>query len=117
MVLPESTADVQATVKIMTKDQCPFGIKAGGHSAWKGSNGIANGITVDFGYMNTTSYNSDTGIASIQPGARWGSVYEFVDPYNVTLVGARTSVVGVGGFTTGGGVSVFYILGRRASTG
>jgi FAD/FMN-containing dehydrogenase len=116
MVLPESTADVQATVKILTKDQCPFGIKAGGHSAWKGSNSIANGVTVDFGYMNTTSYNPDTGIASIQPGARWGSVYEFVDPYNVTVVGARTSVVGVGGFTTGGGVSVVYTL-HTGSTG
>ena len=117
MVLPESTADVQATVKIMTKDQCPFGIKAGGHSAWKGSNGIANGVTVDFGYMNTTSYNPDTGIASIQPGARWGSVYEFVDPYNVTVVGARTSVVGVGGFTTGGGVNMFFYILRTESTG
>jgi hypothetical protein len=100
---------VQATVKILTKDQCPFGIKAGGHSAWKGSNGIANGVTVDFAYLNKTSYNPNTGIVSIQPGARWGSVYEYVDPYNVTLVGARTSVVGVGGFTTGAGVRVFYI--------
>jgi hypothetical protein len=106
MVLPESTADVQAVVKVLTKEQCPFGIKAGGHSAWKGSNGIAEGVTVDFGYMNATSYNPDTGIVSIQPGARWGSVYELLNQYNVTVVGARTSVVGVGGFTTGGGVSV-----------
>ncbi|RFU35316.1 hypothetical protein B7463_g1023, partial [Scytalidium lignicola] len=105
MVLPVSTVDVQATVKILTKEQCPFGIRAGGHSAWKGSNGIADGVTVDFSYMNTTSYNPDTGIVSIQPGARWGSVYEFIDPYNVTVVGGRTSVVGVGGFTTGGGYS------------
>ncbi|KAH8800465.1 FAD-binding, type 2 [Xylogone sp. PMI_703] len=105
MVLPESTADVQATVKILVKEQCPFGIKAGGHSAWEGSSGIAEGVTVDFEYMNTTSYDSATGIVSIQPGARWGSVYELLDPYNVTVVGARTSVVGVGGFTTGGGYS------------
>jgi FAD/FMN-containing dehydrogenase len=106
MVVPESTVDVQATVKILTKEQCPFGIKAGGHSAWKGSNGIADGVTVDLGYMNSTSYNPDSGIVSIQPGARWGSVYEALDQYNVTVVGARTSVVGVGGFTTGGGVNV-----------
>jgi hypothetical protein len=32
-----------------------------------------------------------------------------LNQYNVTVVGARTSVVGVGGFTTGGGVSVFWI--------
>ncbi|KFZ00989.1 hypothetical protein V501_10304 [Pseudogymnoascus sp. VKM F-4519 (FW-2642)] len=103
MVMPESTKDVQTTVKILTKNQCPFGIKAGGHSAFKGSSGIAEGVTVDFGHMNSTSYNPDTGIVSIQPGARWGSVYEFLNPYNVAAVGARTSVVGVGGFTTGGG--------------
>ncbi|KFY25434.1 hypothetical protein V493_04664 [Pseudogymnoascus sp. VKM F-4281 (FW-2241)] len=103
MVMPESTKDVQATIKILTKNECPFGIKAGAHSAWKGSNGIAQGVTVDFGHMNSTTYNPDTGIVSIQPGARWGSVYETLNPYDVALVGARTSVVGVGGFTTGSG--------------
>jgi FAD/FMN-containing dehydrogenase len=107
MVLPESTADVQTAVKILSKDQCPFGIRAGGHSAWNGSSGIANGVTVDFSYMNSTTYNSNTGIVSIQPGARWGSVYDALNQYNVTVVGARTSVVGVGGFTTGGGVMIF----------
>lgn len=117
MVMPQSTEDVQATVKILTKNQCPFGIKAGAHSAWKGSNGIAEGVTVDFGNMNSTSYNPDTGIVSIQPGARWGSVYESLNPYNVSVVGARASVVGVGGFTTGAGVCILYTIGRRASTG
>lgn len=116
MVMPESTQDVQATVKILTKNQCPFGIKAGAHSAFKGSNGIAEGVTVDFGHMNSTSYNPDTGIVSIQPGAKWGSVYEALNPYNVAVVGARASVVGVGGFTTGSGVRILYTSGRRAST-
>lgn len=54
--------------------------------------------------MNSTSYDEDEQVVSIQPGARWGSVYEHLNQYNVTVVGARTSVVGVGGFTTGGGV-------------
>ncbi|KFY26447.1 hypothetical protein V491_01305 [Pseudogymnoascus sp. VKM F-3775] len=108
MVMPESTRDVQATVKILTKNQCPFGIKAGAHSAFKGSNGIAEGVTVDFGHMNSTSYNPDTGIVSIQPGAKWGSVYESLNPYNVAVVGARASVVGVGGFTTGSGLTTLW---------
>ena len=116
MVMPESTKDVQTTVKILTKNQCPFGIKAGAHSAWKGSNGIADGITVDFGHMNSTSFNPNTGIVSIQPGAKWGSVYETLNPYNVSVVGARASVVGVGGFATGSGVRILYTMGRRAST-
>lgn len=49
MVLPRSTSDVQALAEIISKYSCPFGIKAGAHSAWKGSNGIENGVTVDLG--------------------------------------------------------------------
>ncbi len=52
MVLPESTHDVQAVARIISKHGCSFGIKAGAHSAWKGSNGVEQGITVDFGMLN-----------------------------------------------------------------
>ncbi|OAA53694.1 FAD-binding, type 2 [Cordyceps fumosorosea ARSEF 2679] len=105
VVLPESTADVQAVARTITRRQCPFGVRAGGHSAWKGSNGVKDGITVDFSHMNATTFDPERRIAAIQPGARWGSVYETLHPHNVTVVGARTSVVGVGGFTTGSGYS------------
>ncbi len=57
------------------------------------------------GYMNTTTYDQETKLASIQPGSDWGRVYETLNDYGVTTVGGRASVVGVGGFTTGGGVS------------
>ncbi|KAM3480575.1 hypothetical protein MY8738_004880 [Beauveria namnaoensis] len=103
MVLPASTADVQAIARTINRRQCPFGIRAGGHSTWKGSNGVKNGVTVDLSHMNTTTYDEVKGIASTQPGARWGTVYEALNPHNVSVVGARTSVVGVGGFTTGAG--------------
>ncbi|KAI5460205.1 hypothetical protein BGZ63DRAFT_415561 [Mariannaea sp. PMI_226] len=103
IVRPESTADVSQFAKIINQKQCPFGIRSGGHSAFKDSNGIQNGVTVDFSYMNTTTYNPTTKIASIQPGSRWGAVYEALQPYGVTAAGGRASVVGVGGFTTGAG--------------
>lgn len=54
--------------------------------------------------MNTTTYDSKKQIASIQPGSDWGRVYEALNEYGVAAVGGRASVVGVGGFTTGGGV-------------
>ncbi|KAF6830031.1 FAD binding domain-containing protein [Colletotrichum musicola] len=105
MVLPTSTEDVSRIAKIVSRHQCPFGIRSGAHSAWKGSNGVEDGITVDFGHLNTTTYDEKTGIASIQPGADWESVFSSLDPHGVTAVGGRASVVGVGGFTTGGGYS------------
>ncbi|KAK7738854.1 hypothetical protein SLS63_002191 [Diaporthe eres] len=106
MVLPENTLDVSRIAKIISKHQCPFGIRSGAHSAFKGSNGAKDGITVDFGYMNTTTYNNVTNIASIGPGSTWERVYTTLrDGWNVTTVGGRASAVGVGGFTTGGGYS------------
>ncbi|KAF7502813.1 hypothetical protein GJ744_005026 [Endocarpon pusillum] len=107
MVLPESTEDVSSVARTIFQEECPFGIRSGAHSAFKGANGIKEGITIDFGYMNTTTYSQETKIASIQPGSRWGQVYETLDEYGVAAVGARADVVGVGGFTTGGGYS-FY---------
>lgn len=57
--------------------------------------------------MNTTTYNENNSIASIQPGSNWEMVYTSLDEYNVTVAGGRADVVGVGGFITGGGYT-FY---------
>jgi hypothetical protein len=57
------------------------------------------------GWFNTTSYNADTNIASVGPGAHWGSVYDTLTPYGVTVTGGRAAYVGVGGFLLGGGNS------------
>lgn len=57
------------------------------------------------GYLNTTVYDEVNGLAKIQPGSDWERVFDALDPYDVSSVGGRASVVGVGGFITGGGVS------------
>lgn len=66
--------------------------------------GLSN-IIFSLGYMNKTTYDIKTKTAKIQPGSDWGHVYEALNPYGVVAVGGRASIVGVGGFTTGGGVS------------
>lgn len=48
MVMPEKTEDVSRIAKILFHNQCPFGIRSGGHSTFKKSNAIDEGITVDF---------------------------------------------------------------------
>ncbi|PCD39183.1 hypothetical protein FGRA07_00454 [Fusarium graminearum] len=105
MVMPRTTEDVSAIMKVITDNQCPFGMSSGKHSAYQNSNAVEDGITVDFGYMNQTWYDTKTKIARIQPGSNWGHVYEALEPYGVTAVGGRASPVGVGGFITGGGYS------------
>jgi FAD/FMN-containing dehydrogenase len=80
-------------------------IKSGGHHL-PGVSSIANGVTIDLAMMNSSSYNPQTGLASIQPGARWGDVYyNLLRTANVTVMGGRDGGVGVGGFLLGGGIS------------
>ncbi|KXH63659.1 FAD binding domain-containing protein [Colletotrichum nymphaeae SA-01] len=122
MVLPQTAEDVARTIQIISARRCPFGMRSGAHSAFSGSNGLEGGITVDLGYMNSTEYDPSTGIASVLPGSNWGNVYSALDPFGVTAVGGRASVVGVGGFTTGGGVCVLCpsackTVADRAKTG
>lgn len=49
MVLPKNTLDVSRIAKFISEHQCPFGIRSGAHSAFKGANGVKDGVTVDFG--------------------------------------------------------------------
>jgi FAD/FMN-containing dehydrogenase len=55
--------------------------------------------------MNSTAYDERKEVASIQPGATWGTAFEALAAYGVVPVGGRATPVGVGGFTTGGGYS------------
>ncbi|KAI1081229.1 hypothetical protein F5B20DRAFT_537390, partial [Whalleya microplaca] len=108
IVQPHSTEEVSKILQtLLSVPGSAIGIRSGGHTAWPGSNFIADGVTIDLGKMNSTTYNSETGVASLQPGATWGSVYEELEKHGVTAVGGRAAQVGVGGFLTGGGNSFF----------
>ncbi|KAK1660065.1 hypothetical protein BDP55DRAFT_636380 [Colletotrichum godetiae] len=58
--------------------------------------------------MNATTYkncSNEKVTASIQPGARWGSVCKEFEKYGQYVIGGREGNVGVGGLTLGGGAS------------
>lgn len=105
MVLPQTTDDVSTVITTITEGQCPFGIRGGGHGTHALSNSLEEGVTIDMGLFNAITYNSETKIASIGPGAHWGSVYDTLTPHGVTVPGGRAGSVGVGGFLMGGGNS------------
>lgn len=49
MVLPRTPEDVSKIMKVITKNQCKFGVRGGGHGNFALSNSIEDGITIDFG--------------------------------------------------------------------
>lgn len=87
--------------------QCHFAVRSGGHTTWAGAAGIENGVTVDLGFMNSTTYYAENSTAAVQPGARWKSVYSTLDKFGVAVAGGRAGNVGVAGLILGGGNS-FY---------
>ncbi|KAK8044186.1 hypothetical protein PG993_004210 [Apiospora rasikravindrae] len=105
MVMPSTAEEASEVVMVLAKNECPFGIRGGGHGADAYSNGIDKGVTIDFGLMNATTYDADRKIASIQPGTHWQPVYETLSPFGVTVTGGRAGTVGASGFITGGGNS------------
>ena len=49
MVLPSTAEDASEFIKIIVADDCPFGIRSGGHGIFPLSSSVKNGITIDFG--------------------------------------------------------------------
>jgi FAD/FMN-containing dehydrogenase len=56
--------------------------------------------------MTDVTYDAQSNLASIQPGSRWGGVYEKLLKHSVRVTGGRDGNV-VGGFLTGGGNSYY----------
>lgn len=103
MVLPLTAEDTSDVMNAIVANQCPFGIRGGGHGVFAGTSSVDEGVTIDFGYMNHTTYDPATKLASVRPGGTWNEVYRTLAPYGVTATGGRSSQVGVGGFLLGGG--------------
>ncbi|EEA23203.1 hypothetical protein TMatcc_002060 [Talaromyces marneffei ATCC 18224] len=111
---PQSAEDVSKIVHTLTtavntnaSNSCPFAIRSGGHTSYAGSANVQDGVTIDMRGVDGVQLNSDKSVVSVGAGASWGSVYEYLDPYNLSVAGARDSTVGVGGLITGGGISYF----------
>ncbi|KAF2477208.1 FAD-binding domain-containing protein [Lindgomyces ingoldianus] len=107
VIRPETSTQVSQALKIVTFLRTPFAIRSGGHSPNPGWAGLQDGVLIDLTKLNKLSISKDYHTVSVGPGARWGEVYQYLDPYNVTVIGGRVPQVGVGGLMLGGGISYF----------
>ncbi|PIG85287.1 oxidoreductase FAD-binding protein [Aspergillus arachidicola] len=109
IVSPTTAKDVSTAIKTInsTPETPNFAIRSGGHAPFTGASNIANGITLDLRGLNSITVSSDRTTSSIGVGATWGEVYSHLDPLGLSVAGGRAAQVGVGGLTTGGGISYF----------
>lgn len=75
VAVPTTVAQVQAAVSCGVSLGITISPKSGGHSyASHGIGGEDGHLMVDMKYFNTVNLDTDTGIATIGPGARLGNV-------------------------------------------
>lgn len=105
---PLASQDVSRAVSIIAATAgCNFAIKGQGHSPTAGFANIEGGVTIDMTGLNKTVLSSDRSVVAVGAGASWLQVYQYLDPFNVSVAGGRNGLVGVGGLTIGGGISHF----------
>ncbi|KAL4887813.1 hypothetical protein BDV59DRAFT_189845 [Aspergillus ambiguus] len=107
---PGKASDVSVLVLLSRLTQCPFAAKSGGHAAFAGASSSPGGITVWLKDINAVTLNSDKSIASVGPGNTWTDVYSALESHGLAVIGGRVSEIGVGGLTTGGGISYYSNL-------
>ncbi|KAF1924723.1 FAD binding domain-containing protein [Didymella exigua CBS 183.55] len=104
---PTKALDVSTMVLVSRLTKCPFAAKSGGHASFAGASNIEGGITVTFQNMKGVTFSKTKKTVDVQPGNVWKDVYTSLQSDNVAVVGGRVASVGVGGLTTGGGISFF----------
>ncbi|KAL0943033.1 uncharacterized protein CTRU02_200919 [Colletotrichum truncatum] len=107
---PSKPSHVSVVVLLSRLTQCPFAAKSGGHAAMAGASNVEDGITISLTNMKEISLSADKKVVSVQPGNVWGDVFAELAKFDVSVIGGRLSNIGVGGLTTGGGISFFSNL-------
>ncbi|KAG2359547.1 FAD-binding domain-containing protein [Suillus spraguei] len=101
---PANAQDVGIALQLLAKDQTPFAVKGGGHSANSGFSSTP-GVQIAMTQFSEVVYDESAQTATIGMGLVWKDVYSALEQYNVIVVGGKSSSVGVGGFVLGGGYS------------
>ncbi|KAL3489169.1 hypothetical protein BJX62DRAFT_239392 [Aspergillus germanicus] len=108
IVQPRNTKEVAKAVRaLVDAPDVRVAVRSGGHMSWAGASNIVDGVTIDLGLMEGTSYNPETQITSLLPGGTWAKVYTELEKYGRMVAGGREGTVGIGGLLIGGG-KTFY---------
>ncbi|KAF2827528.1 FAD binding domain-containing protein [Ophiobolus disseminans] len=111
IVQPRDHGEVALAVAALTSTSkfkpCKFAIRSGGHGTYAGASNIDAGVVLDLKNLNTVKYDARNNLVDVGPGATWNDVYTTLEPLGIMIAGGRSSLVGVGGLTLGGGISYF----------
>ncbi|KAK6361731.1 hypothetical protein TWF730_005445 [Orbilia blumenaviensis] len=107
IISPANAQDVSKAILVLRALQTKFSIRSGGHMANPGfSNAGPDAVLISLTNLTKLSLSADKSITTIGVGNRWGTVYNYLQPYNLTVIGGRIGTVG-SALTLGGGLNYF----------
>lgn len=104
---PTCAEELAEGLKILTATNTRFAVRGGGHMPVPGAASIDDGVLISIEKLTTKQLSKDKKLAKLGPGLRWGSVYDWISPYNLGVLGGRYGPVGVPGLLLGGGINFF----------
>ncbi|WP_162606416.1 FAD-binding oxidoreductase [Jiangella asiatica] len=103
VVLAESVADVQATVRLAAEQGLPLAVQSSGHGA---VHPCDDGVVLNVSRLTGVDIDAESKIASLDAGARWRAVLEAAAPYELAGLSGTAPTIGAVGYTLGGGLGL-----------
>jgi FAD/FMN-containing dehydrogenase len=98
----ETSADVQAAVRVARRHGLPFSVRGGGHD-WVGRALLPDGLVIDLSGMRQVIVDPHSRVATVQGGARVKDVAAAAAARGLVAALGNCGTVGMAGLTLGGG--------------
>ncbi len=105
-VFAQQKQDVANAVKWARENNVPIRMRSGRHALAKDFSQVNGGIVIDVSQMRGVRLDKEKGIATVQPGIRVGPLVRMLAREGVLAPFGDSSTVGIGGISTGGGITV-----------
>jgi hypothetical protein len=98
----ETSADVQAAVRVARRYHLPFSVRGGGHD-WAGRALCPDGLVIDLSRMRQVLVEPDSRVAIVSGGASAKDVAATAGAHGLVAALGNCGAVGMAGLTLGGG--------------
>lgn len=105
-VFAHQTKDVINAVKWARENKVPIRMRSGRHALAKDFSQTNGGIVIDMSLMRAVKLNKTNGTAIVQPGIRVGDLVRKLAAEGILAPFGDSASVGIGGISTGGGITV-----------
>ena len=104
-VFAQKIEDVSNAVKWARENKVPIRMRSGRHALAKDFSQTNGGIVIDTSHMRSVTLDKKNNIAKVQAGIRVGQLVRMLAREGILAPFGDSSTVGIGGISTGGGIT------------